>query len=64
MYKSLLATGGFFGHVMGRIKSSVAGESCGQILSDFVEKGPNFIKISFSLILSNSVQIKEILYFS
>jgi hypothetical protein len=52
----------------GGIKNRAAGQNCGRIFGRFsterAEKGPNFLKISFSpLTLSNSVQITEILYF-
>jgi hypothetical protein len=60
---------GIFSVMPGPNKSRAAGQSCGQILADFVQKraenGPHFLKMSFSpLILSNFVQIKEILHFS
>ncbi len=50
----------------GRIKSIAAGQSFGRILADFVQKGPNFtnfIKISFSLIFSNSLCKSKIVNF-
>jgi hypothetical protein len=63
---AVLPTGRFFGRITqkGPKKSRADGQNCGRILADFVQKGPNFIKISFSLFLSSSVQIKELLYVS
>ncbi len=63
---AVLPTGRFFGRLFqkGPNKSRASGQSCRQILADFVQKGPNFIKYSFPLIFSNSVQIKEKLFLS
>jgi hypothetical protein len=63
--KTVFPTGRFFGGITQKWpnKKKRAGQSCGRSFADFVQKGPNLIKTCFSLILSNSVQIKEILYF-
>ncbi len=69
-FSVVLPTDRFFGRITsGRIKSRAAGQSCGRILTDFVQKEPKKGRTSYKLVFllffySNSVQIEKILYFS